>query len=119
MILSWEQWFALQHFCKNAASTPDINLHVVFLPSKHDFRRSVVSGRNVSGHLGILDTGQAEVANLKIAVFVDEDIAGLQVAMNDTGGVDVLEAALHLKSDNGPSLGKARDLPESGTRSIG
>jgi hypothetical protein len=36
-----------------------------------------------------LDSGQTKVANLEIAVFVDKDVAGLEITMNNTGGVDV------------------------------
>ena len=95
MIFSWEKRLALQHLCENTARAPDIYLHIILLPCKHDLRRSVVSCRHISGHLGILQTGKAEVADLEIAVLVYENVTGLEIAMDDTCGVDILETALN------------------------
>ena len=94
MILAGEEGFALEHFCKDAASAPDIDLDVVLLPGEHDLRRTVVPGGHISRHLGVLDTGQAEVANLQIAVLVDQNIAGLQVSVDDASGVDIFQTTL-------------------------
>ncbi len=94
MILSWEKRLALQHLCEDAPRTPDINLDIVFLPCKHDLRRSVVSRRDIAGHLRILQTRKTEIADLKVAVFVHEDVAGLEIAMDDACGVDILETTL-------------------------
>jgi len=94
MVLSWKKWLALQHLGEDTTGTPDINLHIILLPCKHDFRRSVISRRDISGHLGILQTGKTEVADLEIAVLVYEDIAGLEITMDDTCGVDIFETAL-------------------------
>jgi len=44
--------------------------------------------------LRVLYARQAEVADLQVAVFVDEDVGGFEVAVDDAGGVDVFEAAL-------------------------
>ena len=78
VVLAGEERLALEHLSEDAARTPDINLDVVLLPCEHDLRRSVVSGRDVTRHLRVLYTGETEVANLEIAVLVDEDVAGLQ-----------------------------------------
>jgi len=94
VVLSGEQWLALEHFCKDAARAPNVNLHVVFLPSEHNLGRSVVSSGDVSRHLRILYTGETEVADLEIAVLVHEDVARLQIAVDDTCGVHVFQAAL-------------------------
>lgn len=104
VVLSGEKRLALEHFCKDAACTPDVDLNIVFLPCKHDFRCAVVPGGDVSGHLRVLYTGQAEVADLQITVLVDEDVAGLQVTVHDTGGVDVFQPTLFISvkcSDHG------------------
>jgi hypothetical protein len=42
-----------------------------------------------------LDSGQTKIANLEIAVFVDEDVAGLEITMDDTGGVDIFQTSLY------------------------
>ncbi len=94
VILSREQRLALQHLCKDAPRTPDVNLHIIFLPCKHDLRSSVVSRRDISGHLRILNTGETEVADLEIAVLIDEDVARLEIAMDDTCRMDILETPL-------------------------
>jgi hypothetical protein len=69
------------------------------LPREHDLRSSVVSCRDISGHLWVLNAGETEVANLQVAVFVDEDVGGLKIAVNDTGGVDVFQPALMVVLD--------------------
>lgn len=97
VVLSWEQRLALEHFRKDAACTPDIDLNIVFLPCKHNLWRTVVAGGNVSSHLGVLYTGQAEVADLQIAILVDKDVARLQVTVNDTSGVNIFQTTLSRK----------------------
>jgi hypothetical protein len=110
VVLAREERLALKHLGENASCTPDINLDIVLLPCKHDLGGSVVSGRDVTRHLGVLYTGETEVANLKIAVLVDKDIAGLQVAVHDTSGVDVFQTTL-LKSAH--FLGNLEFLPHT------
>ena len=94
VVLSREERLALEHLGENASCTPDINLNIVLLPCEHDLRRSVVSGGDIAGHLRVLDTGEAEIANLQIAVLVDENVGGLEVTVDDTGGVDVFQTTL-------------------------
>lgn len=103
MVLSREQWLALQHLSKDASCTPDVNLNIVFLPCEHDFRSPIVSCRDVAGHLRVLYTCQAEIADFEIAILVDEDVAGLEIAMHDACGVDIFQSALS-KSAQSSSL---------------
>ena len=94
VVLSGEQRLALKHLREDAPRTPDIDLHVVLLPREHDLGCSVVSRGNVSGHLGVLYTGQAEIADLQIAVLVHEDVTGLQITVHNAGRVDVFQTTL-------------------------
>ena len=96
VVLSGEQRLALEHLSEDAAGAPDVDLDVVLLPGEHDLGGTVVAGRHVAGHLGVLDAGEAEVADLEVAVLVDEDVAGLEVAVHDAGRVHVLESAQDL-----------------------
>ena len=96
VILSWEQWLALQHLGEDTSCRPDVDLDVVLLPCKHDLWRSVVSRRNVTGHLWVLNARKTEIANLQVAVLVDEDVGWLEIAVDDTGGVDILQSAENL-----------------------
>jgi hypothetical protein len=89
VVLSGEKGLALKHLSEDAAGTPNVNLHIVLLPGEHDLGRAVISRRDVAGHLRILDTGQTEIANLQIAVLVDQNVARLQISMDDTGGMNV------------------------------
>jgi hypothetical protein len=95
VILSGEQRLALEHLSKDAASTPDINFNIIFLPGEHNLGGSVVSCRDITGHLRVLDSCKTKVANLKIAVFVDENVAGLEITVNNAGRVHVLETTLN------------------------
>lgn len=94
MILARKKRSTSQHLGEDAPRTPDIDLDVVLLPCQHDLGGTVVPRRDVAGHLGVLDTGEAKVADLEVAVFVDEDVARFEVAVDDAGGMDILEASL-------------------------
>ena len=94
VILAREEGLALEHLGKDTASAPDVDLNVVLLPGKHDLWRTVVPRRHISSHLRILDSRQAEIANLQIAVFIDQDVAGLQVPVDYAGRVDVFQTTL-------------------------
>ena len=117
MVLAGEQGLALQHLGEDATCAPDVHLNVVFLPCEHDLRRSVVAGGHVTGHLGVLYTGETEVADLEIAIFVDEDVARLQVTVDDTGRVHVFQTTLSTSAKT--RLPGRCDIPGSGRESIG
>lgn len=77
VVLAGEEWLSLEHLGKDAASTPDIYLDVVLLPCEHNLGGTVVTRGHVTRHLRVLNTSQAEVANLEITVLIDEDIGWL------------------------------------------
>jgi hypothetical protein len=92
VIFARKQGLAFEHLRKDTACTPDIDLDIVFLPCKHDLRRSVISCRDIASHLGVLNSSESEVANLEVAILVDQDIARFEVAMHDASGVNVFQA---------------------------
>lgn len=94
MVLSGKEGLALEHLGKDAAGAPNVHLDVVLLPREHDLGRAVVPGRHVARHLGVLDSGEAKVADLEIAVLVDQDVARLQVTVDHARRVDILETTL-------------------------
>ena len=96
VVLAREQGLSLDHLGEDAARGPDIHLDVVLLPCEHDLGCAVVTRRDVAGHLRILDTREAEIADLEVAVLVDQDVAGLEVAVDDARGVHVLETTQDL-----------------------
>lgn len=64
----------------------------VILETKHDFGCTIPSCCNVLGHItGILvyvvgeTSGETKVANLQFAVGVDQQVAWLQISMQDVG----------------------------------
>ena len=118
VVLAGEQGLALEHLGKDAACTPDVDLDIVFLPCKHDLRGAVVAGGNVTGHLRVLYTGQAEIADLQIAVLVDENVTGLQITVHNASRVDVFQTTLSLVSRVSQSE-SMRHVPESGKGNIG
>lgn len=78
----------------------------VRLEAEHDFRRSVPSRCNVFGHVSCVlfrvhteASRQTEIANLELAVGVDEQVAGLQVTVEDVCGVYVLQTAENLVNE--------------------
>lgn len=82
MVLPRKYWRSKNHFRKYTARTPNIDLFIIPPPSKHNFGSTVVPRRDVSSHLSLLHTSKAKVANFQIAIFVDENVAGFEVAMN-------------------------------------
>lgn len=94
VVLAGEEGLALEHLGKDAAGAPDVHLDVVLLPREHDLGRAVVPGRHVARHLGVLDAGEAKVADLEVAVLVDQDVARLQVTVDHACRVHVLETTL-------------------------
>ena len=84
MIFAWKERLALEHLREYASCTPYVNLDVIFLPCEHDFRGAIIAGRDVARHLGVLDSGETEIADLQVAIFIDQDVAWFEVAVNDT-----------------------------------
>ncbi len=74
MVFAWKEWFAFQHLGKDTASAPDVDLNIILLPGKHDFWRSIISCGHVTGHLRILNASQSKIADLKIAIFVHQNV---------------------------------------------
>lgn len=72
----------------------------VALEAQHNLWRTVPSRGNILSHIpGILlgidreATSKAEIADFQLTISIHKQIAGLQVSMQNVGGVDVLEAA--------------------------
>lgn len=89
MVSPREENFPENHLCQNTSNAPHIHGVVVVLPGQHDLRRAVVSSGDVAGHLGVLFSGQAKVTNFQVAVIVDQNVAWLEVAVNDSGRMNV------------------------------
>lgn len=68
--------------------------NVVLLPGEHDLGGAIVARGDVARHLGVRETGEAKVANLEIAVLVDEDVGRLEVTVHHAGGMNVFETTL-------------------------
>jgi len=98
VVLAGEKRLSLEHLGKYTSRTPYVDLHVVLLPGEHNLWRPVVPCRNVASHLRILNACETKVTDFQIAVLVDEDVAWLQVSVNNTGGMDVFQPSLHIIS---------------------
>lgn len=118
MVLSREQGLSIQHFSKDATGAPYVHFNIIFLPCKHDLGRSVVSGRDIAGHLRILESCKTEVADFQITILVDKNVTGLEVTVNNAGRMDVFQPTLNSDVSTSLSKGWIQALPESGTGSI-
>lgn len=98
VVLAGEKRFALQHLCENTPDAPDVDPNVILLPCEHDFRGAIVSRRHIAGHLRVLYTGKTEIANLEIAVLIDEDIAWFQITVNHASRMHEFQPALYNRS---------------------
>lgn len=75
----------------------------VALEAKHNLGRAVPSRGHIFRHVTCIllrvdgeASGETKIANLQLAVGVDEEVSGLQVTVEDIGRVDVLETAENL-----------------------
>ena len=88
-ILAWEQRLAAQHLGQNTANRPHVNRLCVLLERKHNLRRTIPSRCNIFGHEARVvfgrgcRSGETKVADLQIAIGVEEQIGGLEIAMKD------------------------------------
>ena len=122
IVLAAEERFSPEKLGQDASCRPDVNGLGVVGEREHDLRRPVPSGGHVLGHkssvlLGVFQkpAGQPEVADLELAVGVDEQVARLQVAVEHVGRVDVLEPTQHLVDEGlvvrvGQRLARPDDL---------
>jgi hypothetical protein len=46
--------------------------------------------------LGILNSSKTKVTDLQVAVLVDKDIARLEISVDNTSRVNILETTLHM-----------------------
>jgi hypothetical protein len=83
----------------------------IALETQHDLRRPVPSRRHIFGHVSRIffrihaeTSGQPEIGNLQLTIGIHQQVAGLEVAMQDVGAVDVLQAAQDL-IDEGLEVG--------------
>ena len=77
--------------------------------TQHDLRSTVPPGGHVFGHealisprfnvviiIRLVPSGQTKITDLQLAISVNEEIAWLEISMDDIGRVDVLESAQSL-----------------------
>ena len=95
MVFARKQRLALQHFGENASCTPYVDFDIVLLPREHNLRSSVVSRRYVARHLRILYTRKAKVANLQITILIHEDVARLEIAVDNASRMYVFQTPLY------------------------
>ena len=91
----------------------------VALEAQHDLGGPVPSGSDVLGHVACVllgvhgeTPGQTKIADLELAVGIDEQVTGLQISVQDVGRVDILETAQDLV-DEGLEVGVGEGLAGS------
>lgn len=94
VVLSLEKRLPTYHLGENTSSAPYIDFLIIFLPAEHDIRGSIVPGCDIACHLMTLKTCWAEVANLEIAIRVDQYITWFKIAMDDPSRMYILETSL-------------------------
>ena len=123
-----EHDLAVEELAVDAADTPHVDGEVVVLGAEEELGRAVVLRDDLLGHVAVLveldDSGQAEVAYLEQAVAVDEQVAGLDVAVDDARRVEVLDAAQYLVEEEldvvlGEHLRTGDDLVQVGLHELG
>ena len=90
-LLPLEDGSASQKLRQYAADAPQVNRRRVVREAEHDFRSTIPARRDVFRHearigrlwIEVESTGEAKVADLELAVGIDEKISGFQVSMQD------------------------------------
>jgi hypothetical protein len=96
--ISWEYGFTIDKFAQNAANGPHVNSLGVFGRSQKNFRSPVPPCRHILGKNLLSDLlgtaqrpGQSEVGDLRVALRVEEKIAGFEIAMDELPRVHILQ----------------------------
>ena len=87
---------------------------------EHDSRPRGLAHRFRSGEAGVAgldELGQAEVENLHEAVLRDHEVLGLQIAVDDPGGVRLREGVRDLRGDRENPFGRKRPSRDELTQS--
>ena len=97
-----EEHVARDQLGENAAYGPDVDGLGVSLGVEDDLRRAVPASDDVFGEVGLvlLDApAQSQIADLDVAIFVDQDVLGLDVAVDNLAFVHVLHGPQDLEDE--------------------
>jgi hypothetical protein len=98
--LSLEQDSTTQELAENAPNRPNVDCGRVVSRAHQDFRCTVILRDHllchVLGRVGLFNARQSKVANLQHTVAVHQQIAWLDVAMEDASRVQILQTAQDL-----------------------
>jgi hypothetical protein len=86
IVVTWKQRSTAQKFSEDTADTPHVKSICVVTGIQDNFWSSVPPGDDVFSQscCGLfISSGQSEIANLEIAIFVEQQVAGLQVSVDD------------------------------------
>jgi len=87
------------------------------LPREHDLGCAVVARGDIACHLDVADPCEAKVADLEVAVLVDEHVARFEVAVDDVGRVHVLRVRVRLSCERRESATAKRAASRARVRS--
>lgn len=102
VVVTWEEGSTPKQLGEDAAQGPDVERVGVMASVEDDLRCTVPARDDVLSERrgGFFVTArQTEIANLQRAVFVKQQVARLQVAMDDVRRVHVVAACQHLKHE--------------------
>lgn len=92
--ITHEEGLLLDHFSEDATDGPDVNTERVLLLAQENFRGSIPESFDFVGQSLDGDTkssGKTEISELDGTILVDQKILGLQVSVNDSSRVAVVD----------------------------
>lgn len=97
-----EERSLLDHLRHDAPDAPNVDARILAVVPQQHLRSPLPQGDDFVGervHGEPLDLGQAEVRDLDLQVGGEQQVLGLQVAVEDAHGVAVCDAEQHLVGD--------------------
>jgi hypothetical protein len=108
VITAREEGTPSEELSEDTSNGPDVDCLGVHLERQHDLGCTVPTGSHIFRHdanllacgdAGLDASGQSEVANLEIAVGIEKQVGGFQVAMDNVGAVNRFEGAQSLVNE--------------------
>ena len=117
-----EEGLSCAHLGKDATDGPHVDASRVLTSTQENLGGSVPQGDDLVGVCAQRNTkgaGKTEIGELEVALLVDEEVLGLEIAVQDAVGVAVLDAIAKLEHELADDLIAKAELHQMRRRALG